>query len=93
MKRLLIALALTALCGQVEAREYRGHHRLSVTSFPSHWLLDKGPRIVHLPPMTEAQQVEDRKWEAFCQPVRNADEWGVVRLSYAHKGCEFGRSQ
>lgn len=45
-----------------------------------------------------AQEAEDlkvkqdgiRKWEAFCRPSRTQDEFGVVRLAYAKRGCEFG---
>lgn len=33
------------------------------------------------------------KWEAYCTPKRNYDNEGVVRLTYAKKGCEFGRSE
>lgn len=34
-----------------------------------------------------------RKWEAFCAPVGHVDALGVTRLSYAHPGCENGRSE
>lgn len=48
-----------------------------------------------------AQELEDQrarrasieKWEGFCKPQRTYDNLGVVRLVYAHKGCEFGRSE
>jgi hypothetical protein len=54
-----------------------------------------------LPPRDLVQEKEDEKarrasiekWEAFCKPVRNYDNEGVGRLAYAHKGCEFGRSE
>jgi hypothetical protein len=54
-----------------------------------------------LPARDLAQEKEDEKarrasiekWEAFCKPVRNYDNEGVGRLAYAHKGCEFGRSE
>jgi hypothetical protein len=54
-----------------------------------------------VPPRDLAQEKEDEKarrasiekWEAFCKPVRNYDNEGVGRLAYAHKGCEFGRSE
>lgn len=56
---------------------------------------------VQIEPRNSAQELEDdkarrasiEKWEGFCRPVRNYDNLGVVRLSYAHKGCEFGRSE
>jgi len=41
----------------------------------------------------EAKRAEIAKWEAFCKPVRNVGDDGLVRLTYAHKGCEFGRSE
>ena len=53
------------------------------------------------PVRSEAQDQEDararrtsiEKWEAFCKPQRTYDNEGVVRLVYARKGCEFGRSE
>ncbi len=53
------------------------------------------------PPRNLAQEQEDEKakrasiekWEAFCKPKRTYDNEGVVRLVYARKGCEFGRSE
>jgi hypothetical protein len=52
-------------------------------------------------PRNPAQELEDQrarrasieKWEGFCKPQRTYDNLGVVRLVYAHKGCEFGRSE
>jgi hypothetical protein len=40
-----------------------------------------------------AKQERIKKWEAFCKPTRTYDNEGVVRLVYARKGCEFGRSE
>jgi hypothetical protein len=48
-----------------------------------------------------AQELEDQrarrasieKWEGFCRPQRTYDNLGVTRLVYAHRGCEFGRSE
>jgi len=53
------------------------------------------------PPRNLAQEQEDdrakrasiEKWEAYCKPTRTYDREGVVRLVYAKKGCEFGRSE
>src|SRR6201989_1052591 len=53
------------------------------------------------PGRTQAQNQEDEKpgrariekWEAYCKPKRTFDSEGVVRLVYARKGCEFGRSE
>jgi hypothetical protein len=40
-----------------------------------------------------AKQERIKKWEAFCKPARTYDSEGVIRLVYARKGCEFGRSE
>jgi hypothetical protein len=40
-----------------------------------------------------AKQERIKKWEVFCKPTRTYDSEGVVRLVYAKKGCEFGRSE
>ena len=53
------------------------------------------------PQRNPAQEQEDErarrasieKWETFCKPTRTYDKEGVVRLVYARKGCEFGRSE
>ena len=41
----------------------------------------------------KARRASIEKWEAFCKPTRTYDNEGVVRLMYAKKGCEFGRSE
>jgi hypothetical protein len=41
----------------------------------------------------KARRASIEKWEAFCKPTRTFDDEGVVRLRYARKGCEFGRSE
>jgi hypothetical protein len=41
----------------------------------------------------KARRASIEKWEAFCKPTRTYDKEGVVRLVYARKGCEFGRSE
>ena len=40
-----------------------------------------------------AKQERIKKWEEFCKPTRTYDREGVIRLVYAKKGCEFGRSE
>lgn len=53
------------------------------------------------PPRDYAQEAEDLKarqerigkWEAFCKPTSIQDQFGVVRLVYAHRNCDLGRSQ
>lgn len=39
------------------------------------------------------QQRSDEHWLAYCQPKRQADDEGVIHLTYAHPGCEHGRSE
>ena len=41
----------------------------------------------------KAKRASIEKWEAYCKPKRTYDDEGVVRLVYARKGCEFGRSE
>jgi hypothetical protein len=52
---------------------------------------DAGPRIIHLEPVLDAER--DRQWMAFCKPTFRTDKLGVMRYVYAHKGCEYGRTQ
>jgi hypothetical protein len=40
-----------------------------------------------------ARQKEGAKWEAFCKPTFQTDEYGVRRAAYAKQGCEFGRTE
>ncbi len=40
-----------------------------------------------------AKSTQDEKWEAFCKPSFETDEYGVRRASYARKGCDVGRSE
>ena len=40
-----------------------------------------------------ARRANTEKWEGFCKPQRTYDNLGVGRLTYAHRGCEFGRSE
>lgn len=35
-----------------------------------------------------------KRWDEFCKPTPGEpDAYGMVRLQYAHKGCEFGRDR
>lgn len=93
MKRTVLAavaaLALTspALAG---VREHCTHSKFFGSVCTTTEIAD--PR-----PMTEeefaAVKAEDEKWFAFCKPVGEPDRFGVIRLRYAHEGCEFGRSE
>ena len=40
-----------------------------------------------------AQARQDEKWDTFCKPTFTADQYGVRRATYAHKGCDVGRSE
>lgn len=42
--KIIAALAVLALASPAQA------YHLSVTHVPAHWLLDKGPRIIEVPP-------------------------------------------
>lgn len=62
------------------------------------WNWNEHPMVQQVPQPTSAaglaaQAEEDARWEKFCRPIRRVDDLGVTRLSYAHDGCEFGRSQ
>lgn len=45
------------------------------------------------PEEVAAKEASIAKWEAYCQPKRTYDDLGMIRLVYAKKGCEFGRSE
>lgn len=92
MRKILIATALLLASASAQAEVFHQTY----THVPAHWLLDKGPRIINVPaPLTDADRAaEDQryaKWLDYCKPVRNVDPLGVTRLSYARRGCEFGR--
>jgi hypothetical protein len=93
----LVGLALMSSSAQAwEVRTVCAHSRFYGTS---------SCRTIGIPdqPQTRdpAQEAEDlkakqeqiRKWEAFCKPSPTYDDYGVVRLVYAEKGCEFGRGE
>lgn len=46
-------------------------------------------RVIEVPANDDPATTE--RWTAYCQPVESIDRFGVVRLSYAKPGCEFGR--
>ena len=98
MTKILIAAAAAALvasaipaqadyqsrttCG----RTYLGKYEC--TSSFGRQTLRSGP--VELRTNAEIQEEEDR-WVAYCKPRRGPpDQYGVVRMLYAHPGCEFG---
>jgi hypothetical protein len=94
----IASLALLASSAQAwEIRESCAHSRFYG------WSNCRTIGTPDLPPPSRdfAQEAEDNKarterikrWEDFCKPTRHYDEFGVVRLAYAQKGCEFGRGE
>ena len=83
---LAVLLATPVNAAGVRMHCYRGYGETtcSVTPIP-----DPAP----LRPMTPEEIATKHKWESFCQPQKHLDQYGVTRLSYAHSGCEFGRSE
>lgn len=56
-------------------------------------VVSRGPQYTGPVELRTPQEIKDEedRWIAYCQPKRGApDEYGVVRMIYAHKGCEFG---
>ncbi len=99
MKTITYVIAsLAMMVGSAQAWEIRSNCSTS-------WYFGSGScRIIGtedrpVAPRDYAQEAEDlrvkqagiKKWETYCKPVRNYDDLGVVRLSYARQGCEFGR--
>lgn len=98
MKRLiLVALAATALSASAHADGLQLKCRSSYYAHNSatNCALE---RITSEPITLTAEENaaldrEHEKWLAFCQPVKVPDDEGVIHLRYAHKGCEFGRTE
>lgn len=93
MRRLiLIALAATALSAPALAGD-------NISCSYTKWYGVNCTRSYTAPPraMTKdeiaAQDASIAKWEAFCKPTKTYDHDGIGRLTYAEKGCEFGRSE
>ena len=97
MKRIVLAaLAATALSVSASAGGLQFNCRSSVYSgtYTSNCALESTPEPHKLTAEeAAAQEREAVKWEAFCHPVKVPDDEGVIHLRYAHKGCEFGRSE
>ncbi len=91
----LAALALLASVTLGFSQTVR--HELTIRHAP-YWNGLPNARVIHVPQPTSeagqrAQEAEVAKWEAYCQPVRRVDEYGLARLTYRVKGCEFGKSE
>ena len=99
MKTVHVAFVLALISSSAQAWELR------TTCASSRFYGTSSCRTLGIPDPVEtrdyAQEAEDRKarlegirkWEAFCKPTRRHDDLGVVRLSYARNGCEFGVSE
>jgi len=90
---LILAMARAAFAAEITTLNCDRDHR-SMNCTVSRFNVPVGPRVIHVPqdlsPDTEARI---RAWEDFCKPTVEVDRYGVERLQYAHKGCEFGRTQ
>jgi len=54
--------------------------------------------ITHVPAPRNDVETRERdaaisRWEEHCKPVRWRNADGIVHLSYAHPGCEFGEGE
>lgn len=97
MKRLLLAalaataLSAPALAGGLQLNCHSAHFygqsttRCALETIPEPHRLT-GDEIAE-------QEHAEAKWLAFCKPTKETDNEGMVRLRYAQKGCEFGRSE
>jgi hypothetical protein len=97
MKRLImVALAATALSAPAHADGLQFNCRSAAYygTYMTNCALESSPAPRKLTAEeVAAQEREAAKWEAFCHPVKVPDDEGVIHLRYAHKGCEFGRSE
>lgn len=90
-----IILIMCALCASASAqtvvdtcRNGRDQRGFACTTLFNPTPLDAGPRILQGP-----GDDYDKGWVEFCKPRVVTDQYGVERLIYARKGCEFGRSR
>jgi hypothetical protein len=99
MRTLLIVAATLATMTGASAQSLScvgGYASLHCTMYDSGAF---GPaKIIHVdPPLTAADQAEaDERiatWERFCDPLIETDASGVRRYTYAHPGCEYGRTR
>ena len=95
--KILYAIAILALAS-TSAQAWQIVERCTYSRFYgsvcTRSFLDDPPRsLVQEQEEEKARRASIEKWEAFCKPTRTYDKEGVVRLAYAKKGCEFGRSE
>lgn len=48
-------------------------------------------KIINVLPQEGSER--DRAWVAFCKPTEERGDHGVIYYTYAHEGCEFGRTR
>ncbi len=94
MKNLIFAaLAATALSTPVRAEDLTIRFAPPILFVPG-----SSAHIINIPEPLGAAERQSRdaaiaRWTEHCQPVRHADAEGVIRLTYAHPGCEFGEGE
>lgn len=90
MKRLLLITALLLAAPAAQAGQF---HNFGVTHVPAHWLLDRGPRIIQVPPgydvgdgrpLTTRSAIDggwDRSAEARAKAIADQRTCAPVRVS------------
>ena len=91
-------LTASVVCAALATPAAAQDTRLRIVLEPWYKFGHTQAQIVHVPPPTSdyerAQQaIRIEVWEKACKPVGRVDDLGVTRLSYAMKGCEFGRTE
>lgn len=59
-------------------------------------LQSAAPHIIAGPnagPLSDEAERRAQRWEQFCKPTPVRGDLGVIRLTYAHEGCEYGRTE
>lgn len=98
MKR-IIALAILALAsvGSAHAGEVETGYRVDCYNNSYGHGCKYSPvfsRSLTVTPEESAERDERiAAWESFCKPTPVEDKFGVTRLTYAHKNCDFGRTR
>lgn len=92
--RYMIAALATALlvtsaqAGMIQTNcgRYGGTFNCTTQFIPSQ---SADAKVIEIPPSGN----DDAKWVEFCKPTIHTDALGVGRYSYAHPGCEYGRTE
>lgn len=94
MKRtILAAVAALALTTSASALEITIRHAPTILFTPG-----SAARIINIPgPVGIVEQKEHdaaiARWTDHCKPTEHVGEYGVIHLTYAHPGCEFGEGE